>query len=518
MHPRTLLARVKATRRKGVFQGLASTEKVDRHGEIVRAIAFTDSLAEHEAAGTHPKLLAAHAHFLETGEPPVVGWSLSEKVLPDEGLLVRFRFTPSTHYPKGTIPLGPLYHNFYSRIDGMDPLMDGLSVGFMPIEMEDDEDGRVVHVKADLLEYSPVAVPSNAGALVEAAHGSDRNAAYARLALRAFGMTNADIRDVTPNEARLDAFDFVALQRAIEELNHDMRRTLGLLAVGDQRRVAVSLAKGSSMSKKANETDEQYAARLLAAAELEKTRKAARAEHEDDDEDEDEKPKPGDEDGPRQIPDEAVTEDEDMIWIELRPLEDYQDGTLREIELVGGEKPVKATIGKLVSDEGNEDAPEVITVLRFPKADGWTRDDAVAWTESADLDTLLAEALESERGEHDDDDEKPKPDDEDDKGSPQERAVELTIKLPIVEQLAERAEAAVIKLAEVVERATAVAERIEKAVVTMEALPPAAPPDPNTDAERAASRSRIDRIMADLDSAIDAGERSPGEDNGAASA
>lgn len=226
---KTMLALVKLINDDdGIFEAFASTENVDRDGEIIRADAFTESLKTHRKNGTHPKMLAGHSHWLPSGEPPVVGWSLSEEVVPNKGLKVQFKFAPAEAYPPNTTPLGPIYDRFYRL-----RLMDSLSVGFLSEEIKAEEDKPLEFTKVDLMEYSPVAVPSNRESLVAMAAGDGPNAELAKLAVKHLVARDAVPAAYTKSVATLpdtvkEVWTVESLKALVDECNDELKAFLGL--------------------------------------------------------------------------------------------------------------------------------------------------------------------------------------------------------------------------------------------------------------------------------------------------
>jgi len=111
---------------------LASSAALDRYNERILPSAFKNSIS---AFMMNPCVLAAHAHRLDDGQPPVVG----------------------------------SYWQLYSQ-----GYMRAVSVGFLVVSYEDkEEDGRHVRVYTEvtLLEISCVAIPANPEALVRSGGG-----------------------------------------------------------------------------------------------------------------------------------------------------------------------------------------------------------------------------------------------------------------------------------------------------------------------------------------------------------
>lgn len=131
----------------------ASTGVMDRHGTVIEPSAFKKAMKGYMA---NPVILAAHSHWWDNGEPPVIGrvveWSIDDK-----GLLVTVEFA------RGGI--ADLYWTRYA-----DGFMRAFSVGFRPTKIEkkqrEDKSGEyAVFLEVELFEISAVAVPSNPEAL-----------------------------------------------------------------------------------------------------------------------------------------------------------------------------------------------------------------------------------------------------------------------------------------------------------------------------------------------------------------
>lgn len=199
----------------GTLNIMASTENVDRHGEIVRAEAFKPNMKVYRS---NPVILAAHDHWLLTGESPVIARSEHEKIIPKVGLEQQIRFIPAELYPAGTLQLGPLYEALYRQ-----KFMNTFSIGFIPIEWRrEDPESRLEYTEIDHLETSAVVVPSNRESLAKAA---DENGAGAKLAKWCLKHLSGDIseREWDPKVIRSN---YRALQGAVRSLRTEIGEAL----------------------------------------------------------------------------------------------------------------------------------------------------------------------------------------------------------------------------------------------------------------------------------------------------
>jgi hypothetical protein len=191
----------------GTLNIMASTENVDRHGEIVRAEAFKPNMKVYR---TNPVILAAHEHWLLSGESPVIARSEKETIIPKVGLEQLIRFIPAELYPAGTLQLGPLYEALYRQ-----KFMNTFSIGFIPVEWRrEDPESRLEYIEIDHLETSAVVVPSNRESLAKAA---DENGAGSKLAKWCLKHLSGDLseRDWDPQVVRNN---LRALQGAVRSL------------------------------------------------------------------------------------------------------------------------------------------------------------------------------------------------------------------------------------------------------------------------------------------------------------
>jgi len=143
---------------------LASSTALDRYNERIVPEAFRDSIS---AFMMNPCVLAAHAHRLDDGQPPVVG-SVVKIWIDAKGLWAIIQFAETE--------LAETYWQLYSHSH-----MRAVSVGFLPLKYEDgEEEGRRVRIytEVELLEISLVAIPANPEALVRS--GGEGNSFVAR--------------------------------------------------------------------------------------------------------------------------------------------------------------------------------------------------------------------------------------------------------------------------------------------------------------------------------------------------
>lgn len=140
---------------KRQITAIASTESLDRDGEIILPSAFKNSLP---AYMKNPVILACHHHRLQDGKSPVVGKAVRAWI-EKKSLFVIIEFA-ETELAK---EYWHLYSNKYQR---------ALSVGFRPKQWEDELRGgqRVrVYKEVELLEISCVPIGSNPDALSRSA-------------------------------------------------------------------------------------------------------------------------------------------------------------------------------------------------------------------------------------------------------------------------------------------------------------------------------------------------------------
>jgi HK97 family phage prohead protease len=131
----------------GIFEGYASVFGVqDSDGDVILKGAFADSLKEHEAKGTMPKMLWQHNFTI------VIGKFLEVRE-DDRGLWVRGQFILEVQKGKEAYAL--------MRAEAI----EAMSVGFNIVESGNGDRGRVI-TKLDLWEISIVTWGANPEALV----------------------------------------------------------------------------------------------------------------------------------------------------------------------------------------------------------------------------------------------------------------------------------------------------------------------------------------------------------------
>jgi HK97 family phage prohead protease len=166
----------------GSFIAIASTNMVDRHGEVVDNNGW-----ELKAYKQNPVILWGHDH-----NEPAIGVSKKTWV---EGT-----------GKKAKLMIQPLLHDVTEKARAISALVDmgvikTLSVGFKPLESPDG----VTFTKNELLEVSMVNVPANAEARIMAYKG-----------LKEAGFENKTIDDLGINTELLDTI--TTMQKDIEEL------------------------------------------------------------------------------------------------------------------------------------------------------------------------------------------------------------------------------------------------------------------------------------------------------------
>jgi len=140
---------------KRQITALASTDDLDRHGEIILPAAFKEKLPTYLK---NPVILTSHQHRLEGGHSSVIG-SAVKVWIDKKGLWVIIEFAQDTE-------LSEEYWQLYKQ-----KKQRALSVGFIPLEWEYQErEGKSVYVltKVELLEISCVPVGANPEALTKA--------------------------------------------------------------------------------------------------------------------------------------------------------------------------------------------------------------------------------------------------------------------------------------------------------------------------------------------------------------
>ena len=132
---------------EGIFEGLAAVfDKKNSHSEIFKRGAFKDSIKERGTKGI--KMLFSHDRTLPIGK-----WTEIREN--SKGLFVRGRLL---------LKLKKAEEAFLLM---QEDILDGLSIGFRPVEESFDNDERAFIVRrADVREVSPVMIPSASDALI----------------------------------------------------------------------------------------------------------------------------------------------------------------------------------------------------------------------------------------------------------------------------------------------------------------------------------------------------------------
>jgi len=141
---------LKSLEEQGDFEGYASTfaGEPDAGGDIVAKGAFSETLAQHSARGTMPKLFWQH-----DSSSPIGKWL--EATEDEKGLLVRGRLNMD-------VQRGREAHALLKAGD-----IDGLSIGYRIREkIVDDENGIWTLTKLDLFEVSIVSIGMNENATI----------------------------------------------------------------------------------------------------------------------------------------------------------------------------------------------------------------------------------------------------------------------------------------------------------------------------------------------------------------
>lgn len=158
-----LFVRAKSFNDEGRLVAMASTDSIDRHGEIVDPAGFEAALP---GFMSNPVILAGHQHTLEGGTVPTIGKVVNPQALAN-GLQIEVEFAPAE-----VSPLGPQYRKAFEL-----GFLNAFSIGFIPQQTEvrkvDDDHSVMAHTAFDLLEISAVAVPSNRESLQLAAKSFD---------------------------------------------------------------------------------------------------------------------------------------------------------------------------------------------------------------------------------------------------------------------------------------------------------------------------------------------------------
>lgn len=143
---------VKAEGSSGEFEGYASTfgGAPDTYGDVIAAGAFAESLADHSARGTMPKMFWQH-----DPNEPIGKWTVAEE--DDRGLRVEGRLNMGVRRAAEA----------YELLKAGD--IDGLSIGYRleAYEVDQDEPGIWTLTRVDLREVSVVSIGANENATIE---------------------------------------------------------------------------------------------------------------------------------------------------------------------------------------------------------------------------------------------------------------------------------------------------------------------------------------------------------------
>jgi HK97 family phage prohead protease len=151
--------KIKALEKSGEFEGYASTfgGEPDAYGDVIAPGAYADSLAQHAAKGTMPKMFWQHDR-----DKPIGKWLAASE--DDAGLLVR-----------GRLNLGvQLGREAYELLKAED--IDGLSIGYRILEYSVDTESEIWTLeKLDLVEVSVVSIGANENATVASVKAARRS-------------------------------------------------------------------------------------------------------------------------------------------------------------------------------------------------------------------------------------------------------------------------------------------------------------------------------------------------------
>ncbi len=145
------LLEIKALKDTGEFEGYGSTfgGEPDAYGDVIAPGAYTESLADHKAKKTMPKLFWQH-----NSDEPIGKWVDAEE--DDHGLLMRGKLNMDVQRGKEA----------YALLKAGD--IDGLSIGYRIKNYSVDTDTGVWTLeKLDLIEVSIVSVGANENAVVQ---------------------------------------------------------------------------------------------------------------------------------------------------------------------------------------------------------------------------------------------------------------------------------------------------------------------------------------------------------------
>lgn len=142
---------IKSLKDTGEFEGYGSTfgGEPDAYGDVIADGAYSESLANHKAKGTMPKLFWQH-----NSDEPIGKWL--EATEDDHGLLLRGKLNME-------VQRGREAHALLKAKD-----IDGLSIGYRIKEYSVDTETHVWTLqKLDLIEISVVSVGANENAVVQ---------------------------------------------------------------------------------------------------------------------------------------------------------------------------------------------------------------------------------------------------------------------------------------------------------------------------------------------------------------
>lgn len=145
------LLEIKALKETGEFEGYGSTfgGEPDAYGDVIAAGAYSESLSEHKAKGTMPKLFWQH-----NPDEPIGKWLDAKE--DNHGLLMRGKLNME-------VQRGREAHALLKAGD-----IDGLSIGYRIKQYSvDTETGVWTLEKLDLVEVSIVSVGANENAVVQ---------------------------------------------------------------------------------------------------------------------------------------------------------------------------------------------------------------------------------------------------------------------------------------------------------------------------------------------------------------
>lgn len=144
------IMQIKALAETGEFEGYGSTfgGEPDSYGDVIAAGAYKDSLSQHKAKGTMPKMFWQH-----DSSQPIGKWL--DAAEDDKGLLMKGRLNMGVQRGKEA----------YALLKEGD--IDGLSIGYRIKEYSvDTESGVWTLEKLDLFEVSVVSIGANQNAAI----------------------------------------------------------------------------------------------------------------------------------------------------------------------------------------------------------------------------------------------------------------------------------------------------------------------------------------------------------------